>query len=266
MKRKSNVKKYPFRKLGIAGTGRTFLDAKVNMIARRVAKQTFNRNVESKESVSGFTDGTEILHNSFVILRNDLVYTTQGVQDPSANNANNRIGDEINLQSVTIKMMLELNERFSDVTFRLLIIKSAKGDVPTRATLFKGQSGNKMLDTIDTERYTVMKQRWIKMKAPNNGTVGTNLTTVLPPSSIGTSTVNDGQAVQSRATKIVTMVIPGSKFRKGGKIIYESGTSQPKFYDYHALLYAYSNFTTSQDLVNVGRVNDCFTIMKYKDA
>lgn len=33
--------------------------------------------------------------------------------------------------------MLELNERYSDVTFRIMVIKSAKGDFPDRARYFR---------------------------------------------------------------------------------------------------------------------------------
>ena len=47
-----------------------------------------------------------------------------------------RIGDEINLSGVSIKTMLESNERYSDVTFRVLVVRAAKGDVPNRANLW----------------------------------------------------------------------------------------------------------------------------------
>ena len=38
--------------------------------------------------------------------------------------------------------MLELNERYSDVTLRMLVIRCAKGDVPTANTLWQGASSN----------------------------------------------------------------------------------------------------------------------------
>ena len=46
-----------------------------------------------------------------------------------------------------------------------MFIKSAKGDTPTTDTLFNGQSGNKMMDTINTERYSVISQMFFKMKS-----------------------------------------------------------------------------------------------------
>ena len=42
-----------------------------------------------------------------------------------------RIGDKITLSGVSIKAMFELNERYSDVTMRLLVVRSANGDTPT---------------------------------------------------------------------------------------------------------------------------------------
>ena len=72
-------------------------------------------------------------------------------------------------------MMIELNERYSNVTFRLLVVRCAKGDVPTRDTLFNGVSGNMILDNLNTERYSILRQKFFKMKAPNMGTNGLGL-------------------------------------------------------------------------------------------
>jgi hypothetical protein len=48
-------------------------------------------------------------------------------------------------------MMVEINERMSDFTFRLILLRSANGDLPILATLFRGNAGNKMLDNFNTE-------------------------------------------------------------------------------------------------------------------
>jgi len=65
-----------------------------------------------------------------------------------------RVGDKITLSGVQFKMMLELNERYSDVTFRLMVVRSAKGDIPTNSTLWNGASSNKMLDDFNNERFS----------------------------------------------------------------------------------------------------------------
>lgn len=236
---------------------------------RKMIKAALNRNIETKQSVFTNTDGQQILHNDFINCNSELLQTGQGTSDPTSTNINNRVGDEINLRGVSIKMMLELNERYSDVTFRIMVVKGAKGDTPNRATMFNGTSGNKMLDTFANERFTLISQKYVKLKAPNQGSWGIN-PTLLPYGAAGplsgTVTANDGLQTLSRATRIVKMWIPGGKFVRGGKIKYENGTTQVKFYDYNLLVYAYSNYSTFQDEIFVGRVNDTITQMYFKDA
>lgn len=244
---------------------------------RSQIRAALNRNIETKTSLHTSTDGEQIFHNNFVTLTNAPLETSQGITDPEVGHANNRIGDKVNLRGVSFKMMIELNERYSDVTFRLMLIKAARNDVPTRDTLFNGLSGNKMLDTINTERFSVMSQRWFKMKSPNtllingadattqgiNGYAPGDLLHVFPLS----SGVNTGtHLAASRATKIVKMWVPGRKFVKSGVITYDNGGSKPKFFDYHLMLYAYANYSTLQDVFYVGRVNEFQKIMYYKDA
>lgn len=232
---------------------------------KRAVAQSINKNIETKQSCYSNTDGQEILHNNFITLNNTLLYTSQGVTAPDTLSTNNRIGDKINLKGVSIKFMAELNERYSDVTFRCLVVRCARGDTPTRATLFNGLSGNKMLDTINRERYSILHDKWFKIKAPNNGALG-----ALGAGGIGSGINASGTGVDqiplSRATKIIKIWISGTKFNKSGIITYEDGGNAVKFFDYHVLLYAYSNYSTDQDLYYVGRLNDVITQMYYKDA
>lgn len=230
-------------------------------ILKQIARREINRKCETKQSNYTSTDGVEILHNNFVVLDNTVLFTTPGPFDPTLNNADNRIGDEVTLRGVKIKGMLELNERYSDVTCRILVVKSAKGDTPTRATLFNGISGNKMLDTLNVERYTILANKFIRLKAPNSGTEGG-----FAAVGMGVNTQTDGQMRLSRATRMFKLWIPGKKFSKSGVIKYEQGSSQPKFFDYHVVCYAYSNWSTLQDIWQVARVNDYIKTMYYKDA
>ena len=66
-----------------------------------------------------------------------------------------------------IRGMLELNERYSDVSVKVMVIKSAKGDVPNDGNIWQNNSANKLLDTFNTERFTILKSKFIKMKAPS---------------------------------------------------------------------------------------------------
>jgi hypothetical protein len=144
----------------------------------------------------------------------------------------NRIGDEINLKGISLKMMIELNERYGDVTHRLILVRSAKGDTPTRATLFKGQSGNKMLDGFNTERYSIVFTKTFKITARNMGTTGGQVMYTGGTQASGQYNIDTGSnAVVSRATRIVKVWIPGAKLGRGGKLQYEDASSNQVMYE-----------------------------------
>ena len=144
------------------------------------------------------------------------------------------------------------------------MIRSAKGDDPDRSTLFNNVSGNKMIDTFNKERYTIMYSKNFKLTARNAGTQGGAYTSAIG----GNSGINllSGDELISRATKIQKIWSPGRKFGRRGRAQYENASTQVKFHDYHCLLYAYSNHTTSQDLWYVARLNDVVVQLYYKDA
>jgi hypothetical protein len=111
----------------------------------------------------------------------------------------------------------------------------------------------------NTERYSA--QKYFKITTPNPGTTG-SITDI----GSGYHNATDANAKLSRATKIFKMWIPGAKFAKSRVIKYENTDSRTKFFDYHALLYAYSNYSTNQDVYYVARVNDFVLQFKCKDA
>lgn len=226
-------------------------------------RRALAKNIETKQSNTSTTDNQDIAHNSFVNVDTNVLSTTQGVTDPTNNSTANRIGDEINLKGVSFKIMLENNNRYPDTTFRILVVKSAKGDTPTTASLFTGLSGNKMMDTINNERHTVLFSKYVKVKAGNVGGDG-----ALGVGYVGSGLYSGNNSLLlSASTKIVKFWIPGSKFVRGGKIRYENGTSQCKFFDYNVLVYAYSVYGTSEALEwTVGKVNEYLKVMYYKDA
>lgn len=232
---------------------------------QRAVRTYLNKQIETKMSNHTSSDYVQIEHNNFITLDELVLGTTQGIQDPTTTQGNNRIGDEISLKGVAFKMMIECNERYSDVSYRILVIKTAKGDVPTTATLYNGLSGNKMLDTINRERYTIVYEKWGKIR-------GANPSAGNAAASAGTATgiYYDGSGAEfqaSRATKIVKFYIPYNKFQKSPVLKYENGTSQLKFFDYRVVVYAYSNYSTSAALgYNVLAVNDYVKTMYFKDA
>lgn len=244
---------------------------KIQAVVRKQIAANNKKTLEVKQAVSTVSDGTEIYHNNFITLDAHLLETTQGVKDPNTSHTECRIGDQITLRGCKIKMMVELNSRYSDVTCRMFVVKSAKGDSPTRATLFCGLSGNKMLDTINKERYTVIFQKYFKIKAGNNTVTNAagqaaEVGTTLPPSNAGIQYVTGEITSMSRSTKIIKAWIPGKAFARNGIIQYENNGTQVKFFDYHVLLYAYSNYTTDQDQWYVARCNDYINQLYFTDA
>jgi len=234
-------------------------------VLQSAIRRTLFKNAETKQSQLSSTDYREIGHNSFITIDTEVLKTEQGVTDPSANSNYGRIGDEITLLKAKFCMMLELNERYSDVTYRILVVKSSRGDVPTTATLFNGLSGNKMLDTINYERYSIIYQKWGKIKAPGLS-VGGASTTSGTSTGIFQNNSSPEYNYLSRATKIVKFELPGTKFYKNGIVRYDAGGDDGKFYDFNVLIYAYSNFSTSSALgYNVLAVNDYYHLLQYKD-
>lgn len=230
-------------------------------------RRTLFKNAESKQSVFSSTDYRQIEHNNFINLApNNILATNQGVQGPENSLLLNRIGDQITLMKVQFRMMIELNERYSDVTYRILLVRSPRGDTPTIATLFNGVSGNKMLDTLNYQRYTVIYEKWGKIRAPNIS-MGTNATQDGTATGIYYNGSSGGYNNASRATQIIKFDVDGSKFSKSKIIQYDADNSSvQKTYDYNLLMYAYSNFSTSALLgYNVLAVNDYYHRLVFKD-
>ena len=109
----------------------------LKVIGQKLAKLT--KTIETKSGVRTISDGTEYLHNNLYTISSDFLTSNNGTVDTEMTTGS-RIGDQISLIGVKFTMMLELNERYSDVTFRLMVIKSAKGDYPGTGTMWQGEA------------------------------------------------------------------------------------------------------------------------------
>jgi len=188
-------------------------------LSRKVNRLT--KTIETKSGVQTFADGFELGHNRIVTFaQGNLLRTNNGTTD-SENSTGTRIGDKITLQSMQIKGMIELNERYSDVSVKVMVIKSAKGDVPDQSNIWQGASANKLLDTFDTERFTILKSKFIKLKAPNMSIIASGVQTVGSGFTAGGST-----SLQSRASRMFSISLPGKKFGRGGVIQYENNSQK----------------------------------------
>jgi len=239
-------------------------------VIQSALKRVLFKNAETKQAQISSSDYQQIKHNLFINIDNEILKTEQGVTDPTTNSNYCRIGDEITLLKAKFCMMLEINERMSDVTYRILLVKSSRGDTPTNTTLWNGLSANKMLDTINYERFSVIYQKWGKIKAAPNATSGTPADAATIPLGQFYSTASPECQYKGRATKIIKFSVDGKKFAKEGKIVYDSGGTQQKFFDYNLLIFAYANYGTHADTTlvptyNILAVNDYYHLLKYKD-
>ena len=133
-------------------------------------RRTLFKNAETRHSKSSSQDNLAVSHNNSVLLASNILFTSQGVSDSEIGNTANRIGDKITLLKVDFAMMLELNQRFSDVSYRIMLIKSVKDDVPSTSNIFNNLSGNKILDTFNYERYDILHQKWGKITTRDSHT------------------------------------------------------------------------------------------------
>jgi len=129
---------------------------------------------ETKGNVFTLPDGIDYAHNTLYTINNNFLGTISGITD-AENQRHTCIGDQVHLVGVTFAVMLTLNEHYSDVTFRLMVIRTVKGKVPKNTTLLNNASGNKMLDIFNTERYLVLFTKYVKMVAANTGMIPANI-------------------------------------------------------------------------------------------
>lgn len=170
----------------------------------------------------------------------------------------NRIGDKISVKGVKVMAFFENSIDRSKVHYRFLLLKCAKGDQPTLATLFKGDSGNKMIDQINTERYSIVWSKRFNIQQSNPGSSSVSVAGV--PTSDG--------ALGGQGTRVIKAWIPGKKFGRYGNVQYENNSSQPKFFDYQFVIVPYDWYGSPSGIVdtNVGKLNEMYTKVYFKDA
>ena len=221
------------------------------------------KTIETKEGTRRITN-LQLAHNNLIVL-NDVngnpynpFLSIQGAGDPMGASAMDRLGDEITVQNLSIKFFLETSLSRSNVHFRFFFVKMAKGDTLSRVTFFKDCCGNKMIDQINTERFTVLATKTVTVKTDAEAA----------PSALGILTgVPTANVPGIGGTRIISMKIPGRKFGRRGVVTYEnSSQSQVKFYDYRLCCVAYDWYGTPQDVNNVGFINDGYAKLYFKDA
>lgn len=219
--------------------------------------------IETKESTRCSTVNINMPHNDIYILQDQNVAgvlnpfrLVQGLGDPMERGNGNRIGDKISLRGLLIRGMFETSLGRAKVFFRVMLIKCPKGETPTKATLFKNDSGNKMIDQVNTERYTIIMDKKFNISCSN-----------VAPSAVGATGVPATGTPAGIGTKLIKCWIPGKKFGRQGNLTYEDASStQLKFFDYKLVVLCYDWYGTPETPNNVGVLNELYTKLYFKDA
>lgn len=235
---------------------------------KAIVKRQLNKVIETKKAVWSSGDYLQMQNNRISVIDNSILFTSQGTADPTNTDNQNRIGDKVLCKGISFKMMLELNERFGDVTARIMLIKYRRGDDPLLGTLFCQQSNNKMLDQVNTERFSILYQKYVKLRVGNRVIDGAQL---INTNSFGQNyDLQAGSAhIITRTTKILRFWIPGNKFGYKGSLTYDSGSTTTKFFDYAIVIVPYADYAVPTDANNapfILAVNDYVRIHYFQDA
>lgn len=248
------------RRAGRTGYANIVRKSTVRDLAKKVRR--IDRAIETKEGCRRITN-VNIGHNNVTVFNDsdgnvfNPFISAQGATDPMGAGGMVRVGDKIQIKGLLFKFFVEASLQRSKVYFRFMLVRMAKGDTLNRANLFKDACGNKMIDQINTERFTIVAQKIINVSAPNNTASSLNAVTGVP----------NALSYAITGNKVFSMWVPGAKFGKDGVITYENNsTNQVKFYDYRLCCVAYDWYGTPQDTNNVGFINDGYVKVYFKDA
>ena len=237
----------------------------LSVLAMRVSN--LNRMIETKHFTWRTSPNVSLPHNDVTITQQqsggdlNIFRSALGTDDPMGVGGS-RIGDSICVKGVLIRGFFENALERSKVHYRVMLVRCAKGDTPNRANLFTNDSNNKMIDQVNNERFTIIAQKIFNIQVSNAG----------PPSSVGTNGAPYTAATSStwyagQGTKTFKMWIPGYKFGPNGNVKFENASqTQVKFYDYRVVIVAYDWYGTPQDTNNVGKINELYTKLYFKDA
>lgn len=233
----------------------------VSKLAYQVSRLT--RTIETKQAQWKTGTNISLPHNAPVVLQNsaggDLnpIRTVIGTDDPMTGNSGSRIGDEITIRGLKIVGFFENSLSRAKVYYRFMLIKCPRGVNPTAGNgIFQGNSGNRMLDDVNTEKFTIVWQKIFNVSTTNPA-----------PAIVGLTGVPSAATVAGISSRVVKAWVPGRKFGRGGVLKYENNDAgQAKFFDYRFVVLAYDWFGTPELANNVGQINEIYCKLFFKDA
>jgi len=117
------------RKMGVKGR-KPMSKKRKGVTLASVAKRlrVISKTIETKSGSQLVSDNIAFQHNNFKMVSNTFLRTSPGTLD-NENSQGQRIGDKVTLSGVAFKMMIELDERFSDVILLLETVQSPRFDL-----------------------------------------------------------------------------------------------------------------------------------------
>lgn len=136
---------------------------KVTKVARRrprmnsklmlkMARRAVLKTCETKY-ISAASENNQLFHNGGAVPT--FVWYSNMLATNVGTNQTTRLGDEVYGVGLSIRLWLSKKLDRPNVTYRIMVVAGPPGDV-TLASLFKGTSGNRMLDYVDTDKYSVV--------------------------------------------------------------------------------------------------------------
>lgn len=189
--------------------------------------------------------------------------SVNGTDDPMGTGGS-RVGDMIKCTGLLIRGMFENALNRPKVHYRVMLVKCAKGDTLDDTTFMQAITGNKLIDQINTERFTIVAQKMFTITVQGSG-APTSVSATGEPS-------GDEDTRGGIGTKTFKMWIPGSKFGPDGRVHFENNSQgQVKFFDYRVVVIVYDWYgtPTGGGLIpnnDVGKVNELYTKLYFKDA
>lgn len=245
------------------GVRRMYRRTNARRLPSKVVQRVNNlyRMIETKECCRKSNLNIALAHNNVYVVVDSLtgvglnpLYTVNG-NDDVMGVGGARIGDQFTVKGLMIKGFFENALARPRVFYRVMLLRGAKGETFDRTTIFKNDSNNKMIDQVNTERFSILAQKTFNINASNIAASAAEV-------SGAPLTANAGGV----GTRVVKMWIPGTKFGRGGNVQFENVGTQPKFYDYRIVVLVYDWYGTPQDVNNVGRINELYTKLYFKDA
>lgn len=184
---------------------------------RRIARSVFNQETETK--TFGFNgENQQLFHNKSAYLGKWL-NCTQGVLDPNNQQSlASRIGDEISLTNVNVRLWLSNKSDRPNVMYKCALFWYDEGTTLTDAVVYFTQT-NKMLDRYNNESITIIDQQIVFSQ--------------------GSYAVYDNNHEHSYLCTL------GKRY-KNRKITYDEGSSQPKKRNIGMVVVCYDAFGTLQ--------------------